>query len=117
MKKKTFRDELVTKGYLTDKLADFSEALIDQIDSRMDKRIGQVEDRLDKRIDRVEHRIDQVESNLDKKFDRVYISLDKVIKELQDMREEDAAGNLQERRLEKKVEDHEKRIKNLESQN
>ena len=76
----------------------------------MDRKIAQVEDSLDRKIG-------QVEDKIDKKFDRVYISLDKVIKELSDIREESAAGELQERRLKKKVEDHENRIKKLESVN
>lgn len=85
MKKKTFRDELVTKGYLTDQLADFREGLIDQLD----KRYGQ-------------------------HFNKILDGQDKIMKELETMREESAAGELQDRRLKEKVEDHENRIKRLE---
>lgn len=88
MKKKTFRDEVVTKGYLTDELADFREGLVDQLD----KRYGQ-------------------------HFNRILDGQDKIMKELETMREENAAGTLIGHRLQKKVEDHEKRIKKLESLN
>lgn len=47
--------------------------------------------------------------------DEVLTGLDKVMKELSDMREENAAGTLQLRRLTIQGEDHEKRITNLES--
>ena len=88
MKKKSVRNEVVTKGYLTDELAEFRAGLIDQMDQRIDK-----------------------------KFDKVHNTLDKIVGELQDMREENAAGIIQERRLQKQVDNHEKRIKILEASN
>lgn len=86
MKKQSKLDEPVTKGYLTDELAEFRAGLIDQLDKRMDA-----------------------------KFDKVLAGQDKIIKELQDMREENAAGTLHFERLDEKVENHEKRITRLES--
>jgi len=59
--------------------------------------------------------IDQVDSKMKKYNDKVLTGLDKISKELQDMREENAAGTLHFERLDEKVEDHEKRINALES--
>lgn len=46
--------------------------------------------------------------------DEIMTGQDKIVKELQDMREENAAGILQTRRVESTLEDHEDRIKTLE---
>lgn len=92
MKKQSVREEVVTKGFLTDTLADFREGLIDQMDQR-------------------------IETKFKAYTNKVLTGLDKVMKELETMREENAAGTLQARRFEEQVEDHEKRIKQLESAN
>lgn len=93
MKQMSVRDEIVTRGFLTDTLADFREDLIDQIDVRMDKKLDKV----------------------DNKIDKVMIGIDGVMKELSDMREENAAGVLHSRRVDERIENHEKRIKKIES--
>lgn len=66
-------------------------------------------------LDQREGIIDQVDSKMKRYKDEVLQGLDKISKELQDMREEDAAGTLQIRRLGKTVDSHEKRITDLES--
>ena len=76
---------MVTKGHLTDELAEFRAGLFEQLDT-----------------------------NNRKYKDEILTSMDKVVKELQDMREENAAGTLHFERLDGKVEDHEKRITRLE---
>ena len=86
MKKKSVRGELVTRGYLIDTLADFREGLIDQLDTK-NRRYK----------------------------DEIMTGIDKVVKELQDMREENAAGTLHLERLDETVDDHEKRITRLET--
>lgn len=57
--------------------------------------------------------IDQVNDKMKLYKDEVLTRLDGISKELQDMREEDAAGTLQFRRLDGKVDSHEKRITRL----
>lgn len=47
--------------------------------------------------------------------DQVLVGLDKVMKELQDIREENATGMLQTNRTKEQLNDHEKRITKLES--
>lgn len=83
---KSKRDELVTKGYLTDEFAEFRAGLIDQLDLRYKKY-----------------------------FNKILTGQDGIMKELQDMREENAAGTLHFERLDDKINNHEKRIKRLES--
>ncbi len=90
MKRKSVRDEVVSKGYLTDELAEFRAGIINQLDGR-------------------------IESKFKNYTNKVLTGQDKIMKEIQDMREEDAAGTLQMRRLEKTVDSHEKRITRLES--
>lgn len=85
--KKDIREEMrAMKGGLREEMLDLREGIIDQVNDKM---------KLYK--------------------DEVITRLDGISKELQDMREEDAAGTLQFRRLDGKVEDHEKRITTLES--
>lgn len=97
MKNKFVRSEVVTKGHLSD---EFSELKKDLREEMLDLREGI---------------IDQVDSKMKRHNDKVLAGLDKISKELQDMREEDAAGTLQMRRLNEKVDNHEKRIARLES--
>lgn len=88
MKKKSIRDEIVTREHLTDEISEFKKDLKEEM------------------LDLREGIVDQVDSKMKRYKNEVLAGLDKISKELQDMREENAAGSLRFERLDDKVDDH-----------
>lgn len=94
MKRKSNSSQLVTKKYL---------------EKTMNERFMSFEAKMDFKFDNLERRVDEKAQQY---RDQILTSNDKLAKTLETMREEITIGNFQ---TSEKLEDHEKRIKHLES--
>ena len=95
------------------------EAKIHAVEKRLNAKIDAVEKRLNAKIDAVEERlnakIDAVEERLSTKLDKIMNILDGFVGVVDDLRTDNTVGTHQTRELQKKVDDHEERLQQVES--
>lgn len=102
--------ELKTKNTKIEKDIKKLETKIDAVEKRLNLKINSVEKKL-------EAKIDDLEERMNTKLDKIMNTLDWIVGAIDDLRTDNTVGAHHTRELKIKVDDHEKRLKKIETSN
>ncbi len=82
---------------------------------RVEKRVEDLDEKFTKKFEEVNEKIRNLEEKFFKRFDKIMTMLDGIAKVVDDLRTENTVGSYHTRELRIQVDNHEKRIKYIES--
>jgi len=119
-KKNRENKQFITKSILEKSLKNQSKVILSTVDKRfkqVDKRFEQVDwsfKQISQTFGDISNRFKTVDEEIREKFDKVLTGQDEICKQLSDLIQENNASTLLYKKHDKKIEQHEKRIGNLE---